>query len=44
MERLFEIIRDMVAAEKYIVGQHAVERLEERNLLEWQVVAGRHGN
>jgi hypothetical protein len=40
MGRLFDIIRDLVAAEKYIVGQHAVERLEERDILEWQVVAG----
>jgi len=40
MEKLFDIIRDLVAAERYIVGQHAVERLEERNVLKWQVVAG----
>jgi hypothetical protein len=39
MGRLFDIIRELVAAEKYIVGQHAVERLEERDILEWQVVA-----
>ncbi len=40
MEKLFALICKLVAEEKYIVGQHAVERLEERNLLEWQVVAG----
>ncbi|NUQ63838.1 MAG: hypothetical protein HUU20_15280 [Pirellulales bacterium] len=26
---------------KYIVGQHASERLEERGIMEWQAVAGR---
>jgi hypothetical protein len=40
MERLFDVIRDLMAADRYIVGQHAVERLEERDILEWQVVAG----
>jgi hypothetical protein len=40
MGTLFGIIRGLVAEGKYIVGQHAVERLEERGLLEWQVVAG----
>ena len=40
MARLFETIRDLIAAEQYIVGQHAVDRLEERGILEWQVVAG----
>jgi len=40
MEKLFDIIGALVSAEKYIVGQHAVERLEERGIFEWQVVAG----
>ena len=40
MRRLFDVIHNLVAAERYIVGQHAVERLEEREILEWQVVAG----
>ena len=40
MGRLFDKIQRLVAAEKYAVGQHAVERLEERGILEWQVVAG----
>jgi hypothetical protein len=40
MENLFNIIRDLVAGERYIVGQHAAERLEERDVLEWQVVVG----
>ncbi len=44
MDTLFETIRKLVQAGRYIVGQHAVERLEERRLLEWQIVAGlEHG-
>jgi len=37
---LFATIRLLVAEEKYVVGQHASERLEERGIMEWQVVAG----
>jgi hypothetical protein len=40
MGQLFETIRGLVAAEMYVVGQHASERLEERGILEWQAVAG----
>ena len=40
MGQLFETIRQLVADEKYVVGQHAAERLEERGIMEWQVVAG----
>ena len=40
MGRLFDTIRQLVAEENYIVGQHASERLEERDIMEWQVVAG----
>jgi Domain of unknown function (DUF4258) len=40
MGQLFNTIRQLVAEEKYIVGQHASERLEERGIMEWQVVAG----
>jgi hypothetical protein len=40
MGQLFETIRRLVAEEKYVVGQHASERLEERGMMEWQVVAG----
>ena len=40
MGRLFDIIRELVAADRYVVGQHAVERLEDRDMMEWQVVAG----
>lgn len=39
MARLFETIRPLVADEKYVIGQHASERLEERGIMEWQVIA-----
>ncbi|MEX2287992.1 MAG: DUF4258 domain-containing protein [Planctomycetaceae bacterium] len=29
-----------MADEKYVVGQHASERLEERGIMEWQAVVG----
>jgi hypothetical protein len=37
--QLFITLRQLVAQEKYVVGQHAAERLEERGIMEWQVVA-----
>lgn len=40
MGQLFETIRQLVADEKYVVGQHASEMLEERGIMEWQAVAG----
>jgi hypothetical protein len=40
MENLFETIRQLVANEKYVVGEHASERLEERGIMEWQAVVG----
>ncbi len=40
MGRLFETIRRLVADGRYAVGQHASERLDERDILEWQVVSG----
>jgi hypothetical protein len=44
MGELFATIRQLVAEEKYVVGEHASERLEERGIMEWQVVAGlEHG-
>jgi len=43
MARLFETIKRLVAADRYLVGQHASERLEERGILEWQVVVGLQG-
>jgi len=38
--QLFATIRTLVSKDKYIVGKHAAERLEERGIMEWQVVAG----
>ncbi len=40
MGRLFNTIRELVSQERYLVGQHAAERLEERRIMEWQAVAG----
>ena len=40
MERLFDTSRSLVAAGQYVVGEHAAERLDERGVLEWQVVDG----
>ena len=38
--QLFVTIKRLVASERYVVSQHAAERLEERGVLEWQVVEG----
>lgn len=40
MGNLFGIVQQLVADEEYLIGQHAAERLEERGIMEWQVVAG----
>jgi hypothetical protein len=40
MAQLFETIKRLVAADRYLVGQHALERLEERRILEWHAVSG----
>jgi hypothetical protein len=40
MGRLFETIRRLVSENRYLVGQHAAERLEERGIMEWHAVAG----
>jgi hypothetical protein len=39
MGQLFNTIQELVAEEKYVVGEHASERLEERGIMEWQAVA-----
>jgi hypothetical protein len=39
MGRLFDAIRQLVAEEKYVVGEYASDRLEERGIMEWQAVA-----
>ncbi len=40
MGQLFAVIRQLVAEGKYVVGEHAAERLEERGMMEWQAAAG----
>ncbi len=40
VQSLFVTIRRLVLSGRYIVGQHAAERLEERGVLEWQIVDG----
>ena len=39
MGQLFRTIQHLVAEDKYLVGEHAAERLEERGIMEWQAVA-----
>ena len=40
MAALFDTVRRLVAEDKYVVGEHAVQRLEDRGILEWQAVFG----
>jgi hypothetical protein len=40
MGELFATIRQLVSDERYVVGLHAAERLDERGILEWQAVVG----
>jgi hypothetical protein len=40
MGELFAKINELAANDQYIVSAHAAERLEERGILEWQVVDG----
>jgi hypothetical protein len=40
LDKLLAQIRSLVTSGRYVVGQHAIERLEERGKLEWQVVEG----
>jgi hypothetical protein len=40
MASLDATIRRLVAEERYVIGQHASERLDERGIMEWQAVAG----
>jgi hypothetical protein len=37
---MFQTIRSLVIQGRYVVGHHAIERLDERGMLEWQVVDG----
>ncbi len=38
MGMLFQTIRALVAQNRYVIGEHASERLEERGIMEWQAV------
>ncbi|MEX2214621.1 MAG: DUF4258 domain-containing protein [Phycisphaeraceae bacterium] len=40
MGQLFDTIRQLVADEEYVIGDHASERLYERAIMDWQAVAG----
>lgn len=40
MGNLYDTIRQLVIEGKYVVGQHASERLEERGIMEWQAIVG----
>jgi hypothetical protein len=42
MGMLFNNIRALVAENRYVVGEHASERLDERGIMEWQAVEGLH--
>lgn len=39
MAALLANIRQLVEQGRYVIGEHASERLEERGIMEWQVVA-----
>ena len=36
----FQKLKTLVFADRYVIGQHASERLEERGIMEWQAVVG----
>jgi hypothetical protein len=40
MAKLLGTIRELIAENKYVIGEHASERLEERGIMEWQAAAG----
>jgi len=40
MASLLSMVRQAVAQDRYLVSWHADERLEERQISDWQVVAG----
>ena len=40
MPQLFDEICRLVAEGQYLIGDHAWERLLERGIMEWQIVAG----
>lgn len=38
--QLFDEICRLVAEGRYLIGEHASERLWERGIMEWQIIAG----
>ena len=38
--QLFQKLKTLVFEDRYVIGQHASERLEERGIMEWQAVVG----
>jgi Domain of unknown function (DUF4258) len=40
MAKLFQTIQALVAEDRYLVSEHAIDRLDERGILEWQVLDG----
>lgn len=40
MGQLIDAIRTLVLQQRYLISEHASQRLEERGILEWQVVDG----
>lgn len=40
MGLLFQELQRLIARDQYVIGLHAAERLEERGIMEWQVVSG----
>lgn len=40
MPRLYDQIARLVAEGRYVIGEHAWERLLERSIMEWQIIAG----
>ena len=43
MGKLYDQIREAVKEESFIVGWHADERCEEREVTDWQIVMGLEG-
>lgn len=40
MNQFFDFIRRLVLDGKYVIGEHAADRLLERGIMEWQAVSG----
>ena len=38
--QLFHKLKTLVFEDRYVIGQHASERLEERGIMDWQAVVG----